>query len=111
MAKIPENDDDNNTTNQKTIQLVLTTVIFNKNITTQVTIEFRLNQGSSDLNIAKGHRNIFLALKKNDLTLKIITSQNVTIYTLIQLLDGNKYTSTFFDIIKFPKTSRIYVSH
>ena len=74
MAKISENDDDDNTTNRKTAQLVSIAVIVNKRITTPVDVEFRPKQGSSKLNVSKSYRNIFLALKLNDPMFKIITS-------------------------------------
>ena len=109
MAKISENEDDNN--NQKTIQNASAIVIVNKRITTLSILEIRPNQGNFNLNAAKTNRNIFSAMKLNDPTLKITTSQNVTIYTLLQLLEEKEYTSKFCHTIKCPQTSRIYITH
>jgi len=88
MAKIPENEDDDN--NKITIQLASAVVIINKRIITPVIIEIRPNQRNFNQNLANTHRNIFLALKLNDPKLNIITSQNVMIYTLLQFLDGKR---------------------
>ena len=92
-AKISENEDTNNDTNRRKIQLSFVVVIINKLMAIPVTIEFRPNHGISSLNVAKVHRNIFSRLKLNDPTLKMITFQNVTIYTLLQFLDKKKCTS------------------
>ena len=73
MAKIPESEDDDN--NKRILQLASAAVIVNKRITTPIILEIGPNQESSNLNVAKAHRNIFSALKLNDPTLKIITSQ------------------------------------
>ena len=71
MAKSPEsakyNDDD--TKSVRTLQLATTSVIVNKRITTPVTLELRPTYGSSNLNVAKVHRNIFIAMKMKDPTL------------------------------------------
>ena len=72
MAKIPENEEDDN--NRRTIELAPAAVIVNKRITTPVILEIRPDLGSSILNITKVRRNIFSALKLKDPTLKIITS-------------------------------------
>ena len=109
MAKIPENEDDAN--NQRTIQLASAAVIVNKQITTLVILEIRPNQGRYILNVIKAHCNIFTAMEVNDPALKIVTSQNATIDTLLQFPEGKEYKSTFSDMIKCSQTSRIYITH
>ena len=64
MAKIPGSEEDDN--NKRAIQLASTAVIINQKITTFSTIEFIPNQGNSNLNVAKPHRNSFSALKLNN---------------------------------------------
>ena len=68
MAKIPENEEENSI--QRSIELAPATVIVNKRITTPVILEIRPTYGSSIMNVAKGRRNIFSAMKLNDPTLK-----------------------------------------
>ena len=97
---------------QRTIQIATAAVIVNKRITTPVTLQIRPNKGSSNVNVAVAHRNIFSAMKLKDPTLKIITPQNDIIDTLLQFPEGNDYTKTFTKIIKDSKDSRrIYISH
>ena len=93
---------------QRTIQIVTTTVIVNKRITTLVTLQFQPNKGSSNVNVTVAHRNIFSALKLKTPTLKIIAPQNNGIDTLLTFSDGNGYTKTFTKIFK---DSRIYILH
>ena len=88
MAKFFENEEENNI--QRTIELASVAVIVNKRITTPVILEIRPNHGSSTLNVAKTHRNICSTMKLNDTTLKIITSQNVNIDTLLQFPEGKE---------------------
>ena len=96
---------------QRTIQIATAAVIVNKRITTPVTLQIRPNKGSSNVNVAVAHRNIFSAMKLKDPTLKIITPQNDIIDTLLQFPEGNDYLKTFSKIIKDSKDSRIYISH
>lgn len=93
---------------QRTIQIVTTTVIVNKRITTLVTLQFQPNKGSSNVNITVAHRNIFSALKLKNPTLKIIAPQNNGIDTFLTFPDGNGYIKTF---TKTFKDSRIYILH
>ena len=72
MKKKPEKEEDDK--NRRTIKLASAVVIVNKRNTTPVILEIHPNQGSSNLNVAKAHRNVFSALKLKDPTLKIITS-------------------------------------
>lgn len=109
MKKKPEKEEDDK--NRRTIKLASAVVIVNKRNTTPVILEIHPNQGSSNLNVAKAHRNVFSALKLNSPTLKIITSQNVTIDILLQFPEGNAYISILSDIIKDPQNSRIYINH
>ena len=112
MAKSPESvkDNDDDTKPDRTLQLATTSVIVNKRITTPVTLELRPTHGSSNLNVAKAHRNIFIAMKMKDPTLKLISNETV-IDTELQFPEGNDYTNVFTKIIKCPKTSRVYISH
>ena len=81
----------------------------NKYITTPVNIKIIPNQDSSNLNMAKAHRTIFSTTKLNDPKLKITTFQIIMIDVLLQLAEGNTYTTIFSDIISCSKTSRIYI--
>ena len=65
---------------------------------------------SSNLNVAKAHRNIFIAMKMKDPTLTLISNKTV-IDTELQFPEGNDYTNVFTKIIKYPNTSRVYISH
>ena len=60
MAKIPENTDiiDDDTLMQRTIQIVTTSVIVNKRITTPVTLQIRPNKGSFNVNVALATENV-----------------------------------------------------
>ena len=107
MAKSPENEENNDNTMQRTIQIATAAVIVNKRITTPVTLQIRPNKGSSNVNVAVAHRNIFSAMKLKDPTLKIITPQNDIIDTLLQFPEGSDYLKTFSKIIKDSKDSRI----
>ena len=66
MAKSPESakDNDDDTKPDRTLQLVTTSVIVNKRITTPVTLKLRPTHGSY---VAKAHRNNFIAMKMKDL--------------------------------------------
>ena len=79
MAKSPEStkDNDDDTKHDRTLQLATTSVIVNKRITTPVTLELMPTHDSSNLNVAKAHRNIFIAMKMKDLTLKLISNETV----------------------------------
>ena len=112
MAKSPKskNDNDDDTKSDRTLQLASTSVIVNKRITTPVTLELRPTHGSSNLNVAKSHRNIFIAMKMKDPTIKLISNETV-IDSELQFSEGNDYTNVFTRIIKCPKTSRVYISH
>ena len=112
MAKALENSkvNDDNTKLDRTLQLATPSVIVNKRITTPVTLELRITHGSSNLNVARAHRNIFISIKMKDPTLKI-TSNETVIDTELQFPDGNDYTNVFTKLIKCPKTSRVYISH
>ena len=68
MAKIPKNEETNNI--QRSIELAPAAVVVNKRIINPVILEIRPTYGSSTLNVAKGHRNIFSAMRLNDPTLK-----------------------------------------
>ena len=111
MAKTPENEENDDNTMQRTIKIATAVVIINKRITTPVTLQIRPNKGSSSVNVAVAHRNIFSAMKLKDPTLKIITPQDDIIDTLLQFPEGTDYTETFTKIIKDSKDSRIYISH
>ena len=60
----------NNTMTEQTIEITTAAVIVIKIITTPVTLQLRLIKGSMNLNILKAHKNIFLAMKLIDPTLK-----------------------------------------
>ena len=88
-TKTPQNEDVDAETTQadRTLQLTTQAVIINKRTTTPVTLEIRPTHGSSNLSIAIAHRNIFIAMKKKDQTLKVIT-ENTTIDTMMQFPTG-----------------------
>ena len=85
MAKNPENEENNDNAMQRTIKIATAAVIVNTRITTPVTLQILPNKGSSNVNVAVAHRNIFSAMKIKDPTLKIITPQNDIIDTLLKL--------------------------
>ena len=102
----------NNTMTQRTIEVATAAVIVNNRITTPVTLQLRPFKGSTNLNVLKAHKNIFSAMKLIDPTLKIITFQNETIDTTDQFpSSASEYTSTFKEIHKDNKSSRVYISH
>ena len=112
MVKSPENTkvNDDDTKLDRTLQLATTSVIVNKRITTPVTIELKPTYVSSNLNVARVHRNIFIPMKIKDPTLKIFSNE-IVIDTELQFPDGNDYTNVFTKLIKCPRTSRVYISH
>ena len=112
MAKSPESEkeNDDDTKPDRTLQLATTSVIVNKRIATPVTLELRPTHGSSNLNVAKAHRNIFIAMKMKDPTLRSISNETL-IDTELQFPEGNDYTNVFTKIVKCPKTSRVYIYH
>ena len=63
----------NVTMTQRTIEVATAAVIVNHRITTPVTLQLRPSKGSTNLNVLKGHKNIFSAMKLIDPTLKLIT--------------------------------------
>ena len=83
MAKNSKNEDTETTNSERTLHLAIQAVIINKRITTRVTLEIKPILGRSKFNIALAHLNIFIAMKKTDPTLKLITD-NVSIDTIMQ---------------------------
>ena len=61
----------------RALQLTTTSVIVNKRITTPIILELRQIHGSSNLNVAKAHRNIFISMKMKDPTLKLVSNEVV----------------------------------
>ena len=110
MAKNSQNEDTETTNNERTLQLAIQAVIVNKRITTPVTLEIKPILGRSKLNIALAHLNIFITMKKTDLTLKFITD-NASIDTIIQFPKGEDYTKVFTNIVKDNRISTVYVTH
>ena len=108
MAKSSQNENvnDDDTKLDRTLQLATTSVIINKRITTPVKLEFRPTHGSSNLNVARDHRNIFIFMKMKDLTLNIIFNE-VIIDTELKFTDCNDYTNVFTNLIKCSKKSRV----
>ena len=78
MAKTPENEKTNDEKQKakRTLQIA-TRVVINKRITTPVTLECRPTHGRSNLNVAVAHRNIFIAMKMKDSTLKILVETKI----------------------------------
>ena len=102
----------NSTTTQRITEEATNTVIVKNKITTPVTFQHRPSKGSTNLNVLKAHQHIFSALQLIEPTLRIITFHNETIDTSDQFQSSAlKYTSTFRDFYKDPKSSRVYVSH
>ena len=73
MAKTPQNEDIEIKHAEQTLQLATQAVIVNKRITTPVILEIKPLHGRSNLNIALAHLNIFIAIKRTNSTLKLIT--------------------------------------
>ena len=97
---------------QRLIEIVTAVVIVSHRITTPVTLQLRPSKGSTNLNVLKAHTNIFSAMKLIDPTLKLTTFQNEIIDTTDQLPSSAlKYTTKFKNFHKYPKTSRVYISH
>ena len=64
-------------------------------------LEIHLSNGTSNLNVTQAHRNIFMALKLIEPTVKFFTPGNVT----IDSLDGfpsekSEHTSIFTEVIQ-----------
>ena len=96
---------------QRKIDNATTVVTINKRITTQVTLEICPANGVSNMNVAQAHRNIFIAIKLIEPTVKIITPTEVTIDSLGGLLfEAVEYTSTFTEFIKCPRSVRVYTT-
>ena len=79
VAKSAENatGNDDDTKLYRTLQLATNSVIVIKRITIPVTLELRPTHGSSNLNVARAHRNIFISMKMKDPTLKLIANDSV----------------------------------
>ena len=109
-----QNDRVNNNTNhevpskaQRTIAITTIVVRINKRITILVTT----CKGASNLNVAQIHRNIFMAFKLIESTVKFFNPGNVTIYPLDDFSsEASKHTSMFNEVTKYSKTSRVYIS-
>ena len=99
MAKTPQNEDTDTTIIEQTLQPATQSVIVNKRITTPVTLELNPILGRLNLNIALAHLNIFIATKKTDPTLKLI-SDNISIDTLMQFPKREDYTKVFTNLVK-----------
>ena len=110
MAKPPQNEDTETTNIERTLQLATQAVISNKIITTPVTLEIKPILGRSKLNIVLAHLNIFIAMKKTNPTLKVVTN-NDSIDTIMQFPKGEDYTKVFTNIVKDNITSTVYVAH
>ena len=102
----------NNTMTQRTFEVATVAVIVNNRITTPVTLQLRPSNGNMHQNLLKMHQNIFSAIKLIKPTLKIITFQNETIDTTDQFpSSASEYTPEFKVFHKYPKSSKVYVSH
>ena len=99
ISKIPQKEDTDTTHIERTLQLATQAVIINKRITTPVICEMKLVKGRSNINVALGHFNIFIAMKKIDPILKLIT-ENSSIDTVIQFLKGDDYKKSIHENIK-----------
>ena len=76
MTKNPPNEDTDTTHIERTLKLATQAIIINKSITTPVVIAIKPAKGRSNLNVALAHLNIFIAMKKIDPTLKLITDNS-----------------------------------
>ena len=71
--KPPKNEDAEIEHAEQTLQLATQADIVNKRITIPVILEIKPLHGRSNLNIALAHLNIFIAIKRTNSTLKLIT--------------------------------------
>ena len=112
FAKTPQDEDINAETKHtnRTLQLENQVVIVNKIIIKPVTLEKRHLRGRSNLNMTRVHLSIFIAMKKKNRILKLIT-ENKTIGLEIQFPTGEYYTKFFTKLIKYSKSSRVYITH
>ena len=96
---------------QRIIDISTTAVRINKIFTTLVTLESRPSKDTSNLNVAQTHRNIFMALKLIEPTLKFLTPRNFTIDSLDDFPSKvSEYISIFNEVTKEPKSFRVYIS-
>ena len=109
-AKIPQNEDTDTTLIERTLQLTTLAVIINKRIITPVILELKPVKGKSNVNVALAHLNIFIAMKKTDPTLKLIT-KNASINKVIQLPTGDDYTNVSTNLVKDTRKSSVYTTH
>ena len=110
MAKTPQHEDTDTTYIERALQLATQAVIINKRITTPVMLETQPVKGRSNINVALVHLNIFIAIKKIDPTLKLIT-EKASIDTVIQFPKGDDYTKLFTNLFKDNRTSTVYITH
>ena len=110
IAQNSQNEDTGTTLIDRTLQLATLVVIINKRITTPVTLELKPVKGKSTVNVALSHLNIFIAMRKTDLTLKLIT-ENASIDTVMQFPKGDDYTKVFMNLFKDTRTSSVYITH
>ena len=108
MAKNLQNEDTDTTHIERILKLATQVIIVNKSITTPVVLEIKPVKGRSNLNVALAHLNIFIALKKIDPTLKLITD-NSSIDTVMQFTKGDDYTKVFINLFKDNRTL-LYIS-
>ena len=96
---------------QRTIDIATTIVRIYTRFTTPAILGIRPSNCASNLNVAQAHRNIFMALKLIEPTVKCFTPGNTTIYSLDYFPSEDfRYTSMVNDVIQYPKESRVYIS-
>ena len=97
---------------QRTIATATVAVIVKNRITNPVTLQLMPAKSSTNLNVLKAHKNIFSVMKLIDPILKLINFQNEIIDTSDQFPSfAAEYTSKFKEFYKYPKSSRVYISH
>ena len=97
---------------QRTIATATVAVIVKNRITNPVTLQLMPAKSSTNLNVLNAHKNIFSVMKLTDPILKLINFQNEIIDTSDQFPSfAAEYTSKFKEFYKYPKPSRVYISH